>query len=634
MKLGAEQWDRLERHCLAEIDACRRADDEKRPDRERAWRLFLGDKLGDEKPGRSQVVSPDVRDAVLSVLPDLLEIFFGAGDVVTVKPRRTAGAQAAKNMRALLRYRLERQLPMFTLAHDWFMDALIFRNGILQYFWEFGFSWEEREYSLLTAADLERILWDGGEVLEQGQPVYQGYQLAGWRDAKVRERVIHKDQPGLRVVPRGNFLLSPDAVGIDDAAFVAVRDYPGRARYEADARAYGYRKSEPATAENDAEAAGAAAERGRSDPQGLAESAPGRGPVERWVCFLEWEADGEPRKIMATLAGGKLVHLAENVYKRPPFIGITPVRVPHAFEGLSLADLCRQYQHIKTALWRLMLDYLNENVFPQTVVERDSGVNLNDILYGRKVVQADAGKKGAVSYLDKPALGMDVYRVVELVEGAKEQSSGVTRLNQGLTADSLNKTARGIMELIQQANKRLRMIARLFAEMGLKPLYRALIWMEQTFADREVVVALGEAEELALTPADLGGDFDLIVKVGSGNADHQLTIAQMKDLMGQLAALAKLPGGQAMVGPRHVYNMFKQIIEAMGFDPRLFIEEPSTEPEHGPRPSPAAEGRIRADIPGPGGIGPGPGGGGPARALPGAAAGGDPGQLPPAGLAQ
>ena len=283
------------------------------------------------------------------------------------------------------------------------------------------------------------------------------------------------------------------------------------------------------------------------------------------------------------MLGDKVVHVAENVFKRPPFIDITPARLPHQFEGMSMVDLVKQYQHIKTALYRLSLDYLKENVFPQTVVERDAGVNLNSITMGRRLIETDAGKSGAVKFMDKPNLDMGAFRLIEMFEGAKEQSSGVTRLNQGLQGRSLNKTATGMMELIQQANKRLRLIARLFAEMGLKPLYRALIWMEQEFGDRELVVAVSDSEDLTIKPGDLGGDFDLVVNVGVGNTDRNLTIQQMQTLLSQMAQLSRVPGAERMVNIRHIYNALKQIIEAMGFDPRLFTDDPDREETGGAR---------------------------------------------------
>ena len=596
--LPKEQLEKLQKHLKLQRDAAKAWDDQKARDREEAMRDYLGEKLGNEQPGLSQVVSPDVRDAVQSMLPDLLEIFFGAGDAVTIKHRRTDAMDAARRMRAVIRYRLQRQLNMFLIAHDWFWDALVFRNGIVHYSWDYEATSEEREYEVITAPDLAQKKAEGAEVLELGEaitpeaPAGQFLNLLqaepepiGYRDVKLKEKVVHRDQPCLRVVERGNFLISPDATSIEDAPFVAERDYPQAWKLEQDAEAYGYDLSglEPSEPESNQEQAQAHAERGRSDPLAAAEWTKEHGRRERWVCYLRWEYEGRLQPVVVTMVGEQVVLVKPNTYQRPPYIDITPSRIPHQLEGMSLVDQARQYQHIKTALHRLALDYLNENVFPKTVAERDSGVNLNSIIMGRRVIETDAGKGTTVRRLDSPPLGMDPYRMLEVFEAAKEQSTGVTRLNQGLQAQTVNKTARGMMELIQQANKRLRLVARLFAEMGLKPLYRALIWMEQEFGDRELVVAVSDSEDMTIRPGDLGGDFDLVVNVGVGNTDRNLTIQQMQTLLGQLAQLSKMQGADRMINIRHIYNAVKQIIEAMGFDPRLFIDDPDREETGGAR---------------------------------------------------
>ena len=647
--LPKDQLEKLEKHLRLQRETAKAWDDQKAQDRDEAMRDYLGEKLGNEQPGLSQVVSPDARDAVQSMLPELLEIFFSTGDAVTIKHRHTDAMEAARRMRAVIRYRTQRQINMFLIAHDWFWDALVFRNGILHYGWEFEFSDEEREYEVITTADLEQKKGEGAEVLELGEPILPEAlaelqflnlpqpqpepQPIAYQDAKLKERVILKDQPSLRVVERGNFLVSPDAASIEDASFVAERDYPPAWKLEQDAEALGYDLGgvEPSEPESNEEQAQAHAERGRSDPLAAAEWSREHGRRERWVCYLRWEWEGRRQPVMATMIGEKVVDIKPNAFQRPPYIDITPSRLPHQLEGMSLVDQVRQYQHIKTALHRLALDYLNENVFPKTITERDSGVNLNSILLGRRIIETDAGKSGTVRRLDTPALGMDLHRLLETFEAGKEQSTGVTRLNQGLQARTVNKTATGMMELIQQANKRLRLVARLFAEMGLKPLYRAMIWMEQHFGDRELVFSVSDSEDMTVRPGDLGGDFDLVVNVGVGNSDRNMTIQQMQTLLGQMAQLSKVQGAERMINIRHIYNAFKQIIEAMGFDPRLFIDDPDREETGGarePRGSGAGDRRaLGASANGAGGQG------GPALPLqlPGAAAAGNPGGVPAPG---
>ena len=51
-----------------------------------ATEYYNGELFGDEKDGRSKVVITTVRDAVQSVLPSLMRIFFGSERVVEFQP--------------------------------------------------------------------------------------------------------------------------------------------------------------------------------------------------------------------------------------------------------------------------------------------------------------------------------------------------------------------------------------------------------------------------------------------------------------------------------------------------------------------------------------------------------------------
>ena len=54
--------------------------------RKKSIEYYLGDKLGTEIDGRSQVVSTDVSDTIESILPNLLRIFTASDKVVKCEP--------------------------------------------------------------------------------------------------------------------------------------------------------------------------------------------------------------------------------------------------------------------------------------------------------------------------------------------------------------------------------------------------------------------------------------------------------------------------------------------------------------------------------------------------------------------
>src|SRR5690606_26922049 len=68
-------------------------------------------------------------------------------------------------------------------------------------------------------------------------------------------------------------------------------------------------------------------------------------------------------------------------------------------------------------------------------------------------------------------LSFEPYQALEYFNTVAEQRTGIVRNAQGLNPDTLHDTAGGAFALMAAAQKRLRLIARIFAETGLKDLY-------------------------------------------------------------------------------------------------------------------------------------------------------------------
>ena len=85
------------------------------------------------------------------------------------------------------------------------------------------------------------------------------------------------------------------------------------------------------------------------------------------------------------------------------------------------------------------------------------------------------GPDGGVSY-PAPATNVTpaILQAVEYVDSLRENRTGVTKYNQGLDANSLNKTATGIRSIMTASQKKILLIARIFAETGVKSAMRRM----------------------------------------------------------------------------------------------------------------------------------------------------------------
>ena len=100
-----------------------------------------------------------------------------------------------------------------------------------------------------------------------------------------------------------------------------------------------------------------------------------------------------------------------------------------------------------------------------------------------------------------------------------------------------------------------------------KPVYASaakpwLKYYDQKFIDQNTVIRLTN-KELAISPDDLQGNFDLIVNAGISIASKESTQLMLQSML--TALMQVRAAGIPIVTPDNVYNLFKKWIEAAGF---------------------------------------------------------------------
>ena len=124
--------------------------------------------------------------------------------------------------------------------------------------------------------------------------------------------------------------------------------------------------------------------------------------------------------------------------------------------------------------------------------------------------------------------------LMESLEGALEQWTGKTRYNQGMDAQSLNKTATGIRLLQQASEQRIDYIVRVFAETGVSEALRFMVELNQKYIDQAQVIRL-KNQMLQISPDDLRGEFDIDVNTEAGIGKRNQTIENLQYYMTQIA---------------------------------------------------------------------------------------------------
>ena len=607
--------ERLER-ALAVVKGDREASEELQetlaPFREEAYRFYRGRALGNERAGRSKVVSSDVMDAVEWVMPSLMRIYFSS-DIVSCEPVGPEDQIVAERVSALLNYQFTRRGDGFVVAYKWFKDALIYGLGVAKISWEDRFrdvpfavpEMSESDFNALSSENgveitgFERveILPDEVSVQRIVQQTVMGLppdmpddekaeavrmavesmpRLATYSNVEGKRAILDYSGPVYEVIPPEDFLYDPEAEELRDARFVIHRvfrtpDYLRRMESEGV-----YFNVEEAIEKgntqrdgdrSDREKGFRNAENDRTNPWTMTENiedADKRRPLELYEWWGLFDSDGSGRLTphVITVANDVVIRLERNPYDHgePPFEVLRPVLDVHKFEGIGFADMVKEFQETKTSLRRQILDNISWQNNGMWEVQRGAGVEMESLVNPRPggVVRTDV--PGAVRPLTPPPLQQAGFMALEFEQTQLEQRTGITRYNQGLDSRSLNKTATGITALMGASQQRIELIARLFAETGVRSLFVKALSLNRQFMRDEFVVRL-YGEPIVINKDDVSGQFDILVSVGISASKQEVVQQQMIQLIQMAPGLAQ---AQVMT-PDNIYAIMVKLLEGWGF---------------------------------------------------------------------
>ena len=131
--------------------------------RKKSLEYYMGEPLGTEIDGRSQVVSTDVADTVETILPNLLKIFTASDQTVKCEPVKAEDVALAEQATNYINYIFNKDNNGFSILYTWFKDALIEKNGIVKVYWDESEKVEQETYQNINDEEY-KILIDKDDV--------------------------------------------------------------------------------------------------------------------------------------------------------------------------------------------------------------------------------------------------------------------------------------------------------------------------------------------------------------------------------------------------------------------------------------------------------------------------------------
>ncbi len=576
--------DELKARIDAEITQALGFDDEISDQRRLAMEYYYGLPFGNEVEGRSQIVDSTVADTVEWIKPSLMRVFASGDRIVEFHPTGPEDIPAAEQASDYINHIFTKDNPGFEILYSWFTDALLQKNGIVKCWWDETDENDRETYTDLTDLELEALIApEAVEVLEHTENT-EGLEVT--HDIVITRKVV-TGRVKIENVPPEEFLISREAKSIEDARFVCHRSR----KTFSELREMGYDFDEEEIGGSNHEYSSERIARFEFDDS----SQLGRDTVEKalqevWVyeSYLKSDQDDDGiAELIRVVTAGSVI-LEQEPVDRKPFATLTPIKIPHKFFGMSMADLTMDLQLMKSTLQRSLLDNMYmQNHGRYAVMEGQ--VNLADLLTSRPGGIVRTKVPNAVTPLPTPPLQPYVFETLKYLDGIREERSGMTKYSQGLNEGTLTShtTASAVSQTMTAAQQRVELIARCFAETGVKELMQMIYELVQKNQDKARMIMLRN-EFIPVRPDMWRDKMDCTVSVGLGHSNRDQQLMHISTLM-QFAAQA-MRGGLSIINEQNLYNLGAEMIKNMGFkNVEDFLTDPrQTQEAPGPREQMAA----------------------------------------------
>jgi hypothetical protein len=551
--------------------------------RTKAMDYYYGLPFGNEVDGRSQYVDSSVMDTIEWIKPSLMRVFASGEEMVRFNPVGPEDIETAEQATDYVNYIFARDNPGWEILYTWFTDALLQKNGIVKCWWDETEEWNREEYNNLEEMEFTVLLEDDDvEVLE-----HTAYEENGgtYHDVVISRRA-GKGRVKIENVTPDEFLISRESKSIEDASFVCQRVMKTVSQlremgYDFDVDELG---SGDDMIEYSAERLSRYAYDDSSGFPGFSNSEPEEALRRFWLheSFIRTDYDGdgiaELRKVCSI--GDKV--LANEPIDRIPFVSITPIKIPHKFFGLSIADLVMDIQLIKSTLMRNLMDNMYSQNFGRYAV-LEGQANLDDLLTQRPGGVVRVKSPNAIMPLATPQLEQSSFEMLGYLDQLRESRSGVNKYSQGLNDNALTShtTATAVNATMTAAQSRVELIARQFAETGVKELMKNIYELVLKNQDKERVIMLRN-KWIPVRPDMWKEEYDCIVAVGIGNGNRDQQLMHLTTMLS--FAGDAMRGGLKIVNEKNMYNMGAALVKNMGFqNVDDFLTDPDTVP---PQPDP------------------------------------------------
>lgn len=496
-------------------------DGELSPERAIATRYYAGKSLGNEEEGRSQVVLTEVRDAVMGMLPSLLRVFHGPEHAVEFVPKNADAVEQAAQKTDYVRYVFEEDNAGFLKSHAVLKDGLVKKLGIFKWGWE-GATTKAFKQEGISREELDLLA---------AKDAVEFTRVAPRDDGTYDVEFTHTDEGRARIweIPPEEFIFNRRARSGETALLVGHRTEKTRGELIAMGVDEKVIEEHGGPGDENTDLRGNPEELARKDAaafgsrQSSGDAAdPPLGTANDKILYCEvfvtidYDGDGVAELRRICTIGHGYYPVENNPADERPFAMFTPDPEPHALLGGSIADRTMDVQKINSAILRSVLDSLSASIFPRLAyVEGQASVA--DIMNNAIGAPMRERAPGMIRAMEVPFVGKEAMPILGFMKEVIESRTGQNKGVVGLDDDALQSTgAEAVDAVLTSSQAQIEMIARVYAEMTLKPLFRGVAKLIAKHKPKARMVKLRGAW-VPVDPATWDDGVDVTVNVALGS---------------------------------------------------------------------------------------------------------------------
>lgn len=562
-------------------------------ERSKAMDLYLGEPLGNEQEGRSQIRTREVQDTVEWVLASLMRIFADADNICQFEAVGPEDEDAARQESDAISHVFWKDCRGFTNLYAFIKDGLLSKNGVLKIWWDETPDEEREEYENLNEWELAQLTQDPSRQTE----------VLDWsvnEDGTYNVTVLARRSNGricIEPCPPEEFGVSRDARSIypEDAPFNWHRTR--KTKGELVEMGFDLKTVQELPSTNtDSLSQERLARRYLSDEQEDFDHAD-HWTLERvWLteCYIrvDRDDDGVPELVKVVLAGqdsnyasGSHLLGEPEVVDRVPFVSWSPVMRTHTFHGLSVADLVTDIQLTSTALTRSILDnvYFSNN----GRIGINERVNIDDVLTSRpngavRVEGNDPPQNSIFPFQTQPP-PPQAFEMFQRLDEMRQRRTGVGDDVGALDTSSLAQVNTGVAALAYDASRsKIEMMARLCAEVGLRPAFLRIHELLRKHAEGKQIALRTRNNWVQVRPQEWRERTDMTVMVGVGQVSRERRLLALDKVLERQAGIIANGGLGTLLLPHQIHGALADEADNLGVEAAKYYQDPRQLPPKQP----------------------------------------------------